>query len=53
VRRDLVLHLHRLDDAEDLSRFDLVAVGDFDREHRALHRADDRVLGGAVRAAGP
>ena len=23
---------------------DLVAVGDLDREHRALHRADDRVL---------
>ena len=46
-RDDLVLHLHRLDDAEELPGRDLVAVGDLDLEHRPLHRADD----GAVAAA--
>ena len=39
VRRDLVLHLHRLDDAEHLADLDDVAVGDLHGEHRALHRA--------------
>src|SRR5918994_6610193 len=48
VRGDLVLHLHRLDDAEHLAGLDLVAVGDFDREHGALHRADDGVARRAV-----
>src|SRR4051812_14584761 len=43
VRGDLVLHLHRLDDADDLARFDLVPVGDLDCEHRPLHRAGDGV----------
>jgi len=51
---DLVLHLHRLHDADHLARLDLVALADLDRQHRALHRRDDRVLGAGVRtAAGP
>jgi len=47
VRVHLVLHLHRLDDAEDLARLDLVSLCNLDREHRALHRAHDRVVPGA------
>src|SRR6266566_10132061 len=43
VRMHLVLHLHRLDDADDLARFDLVALRHLDGEDRSLHRADDRV----------
>ena len=46
-RVDLVLHLHRLDDADHLARLDLVALGDVDRKDRALHRADDRIVAGA------
>src|SRR5829696_4863664 len=37
-----------LDDAEHLAGLDLVAVRDFDREHGALHRADDGVARRAV-----
>src|ERR671910_888844 len=48
MRGDLVLHLHSLDDAEHLAGLDLVAVRDFDREHSALHRADDGVARRAV-----
>src|SRR5207247_1620317 len=44
---DLVLHLHRLHDAQHLARLDLVAFGNLDREDRALHRADDGVSPGA------
>ncbi len=40
---DLVLHLHRLDDAEHLAGGDLVALGDRDREHRPLHRGDNGI----------
>src|SRR5207248_3909108 len=46
MRVDLVLHLHRLDDAEELPRLDFVAVRDVDREDRALHRARHRVTPG-------
>ena len=42
-RAHLVLHLHRLDDAEHLTGLDRVAVGDGDGQHRSLHRRDDRV----------
>src|SRR6266480_3136781 len=48
VGRDLVLHLHRLDDADHLAGANLVAVGHFDSQHGALHRRHDRVLGGSV-----
>src|SRR5215203_692327 len=48
---DLVLHLHRLDNADDLARLDLIAFGDLDREDGALHRRDDRVAGSAVMSA--
>ena len=41
---DLVLHLHRLDDAEHLAGGDLVALGDRHHEHRPLHRGDDGVV---------
>ena len=37
----LVLHLHRLDDADHLARRDLVALGDLHVQHGSLHRADD------------
>src|SRR5207344_1365408 len=37
VRVYLVLHLHRLDDADHTARLDLVTVGDRHGEHRALH----------------
>src|SRR5262249_54129790 len=43
VRDDLVLHLHRLDDAEHLACLDDVALGHVDGKHGALHRADDGV----------
>src|SRR5262249_48583110 len=45
----LVLHLHRLDDADDAAGRNLVAVADPDLEHRALHRAHDPL--GAAPAA--
>ena len=47
----LVLHLHRLDDAEDLAGADILTLGDLDREDRSLHRADDRVAAGDVAAS--
>ena len=47
MRRDLVLHLHRLDDAQD-PRHGLIPLGDLDGELGPLHRADDGVLGRAV-----
>src|SRR5207244_3866805 len=50
VGADLVLHLHRLDDAEDLAGPDLASVGDADFEHGSLHRADDGVARRAVAA---
>ena len=43
VGDDLVLHLHRLDDADDVARLDHVSVDHVDREHGPLHRADDGV----------
>ena len=42
VGDDLVLHLHRLDDADELAGRDRVAFRDRDREHRSLHRARHR-----------
>ena len=51
VRVHLVLHLHRLDDADHLPRLDLLAVGDAHGEDGALHRGDDRVLARAAGAA--
>ena len=51
VRTDLVLHLHRLDEAEHLALLDRVAVGDLDLQHRPLHRADDGVAARPARPA--
>ena len=48
VGDDLVLHLHRLDDADHLAGLDLFALGDLDLQHRALHRGDDRLAAGAA-----
>src|SRR4051812_26188048 len=53
VRGDLVLHLHRLDDADHLARFDVVPVGDLDREHRPLHRAGHGIASVAAVLAVP
>jgi hypothetical protein len=52
VGGDLVLHLHRLDDAENLALPNLVAIRDLDREHRSLHRADDGVTAVAAGVSG-
>ena len=51
VRVHLVLHLHRLDDADHPTGLDLVAVGDRDREDRPLHRRNDRVAATRTGAA--
>jgi hypothetical protein len=49
---DLVLHLHRLDDADHLARDHRVALAHLDGEHRTLHRADDRIAPtGAARSS--
>ena len=42
MRDELVLHLHRLDDADELARPHLAADLDGDREHGPLHRARRR-----------
>jgi hypothetical protein len=49
VRVDLVLHLHRLHDAEELTRCDDIALRDAHRKNRSLHRARHRLAcaGGA------
>src|SRR3954451_9574272 len=47
-RRDLVLHLHRLDHADESALVDVGALVDRHLEHRALKRGDER----ARRAAG-
>src|SRR5206468_5168243 len=52
----LVLHLHRLDDADDGARLDGFTVDDCDRQHRSLHRRHDRVAprtAAATPALGP
>ena len=49
-RGDLVLHLHCLDDGYDLAGLDVIALGDLELQHRALHRRDDRALGSPARA---
>ena len=51
VCRDLVLHLHRLDDADHLPGLDLVALGNLDRQDCALHRRHDGVLRAACARA--
>ena len=51
VRGDLVLHLHRLDDAEHAAGFDDLPLLDADGEHGALHRADHRGASAGARAA--
>src|SRR5262249_56921795 len=51
MRVPLVLHLHRLDDADPLPGLPLVALGALHRQHRSLHRADDGVFAGTP--AGP
>src|SRR5438128_10722219 len=43
MRVHFILHLPRLDDAEDLARHHLVALCNLDREHSALHRTHDRI----------
>src|SRR4051812_11905783 len=48
----LVLHLHRLDDADDLACLDLIPLRDLDREDGALHRTDHGVLAGGAAATG-
>ena len=50
-RGDLVLHLHRLDDADHLAELDEIAVGNPHLQHRALHRARN-VVGAARACAG-
>src|SRR6266487_4543447 len=49
VGSDLVLHLHRLDDADDLALLDGLALLDEDLPHVALQGRDELV--GAARAA--
>src|SRR3954451_19646339 len=49
---DVVLHLHRLEDADRLPGLDRGALLDQDLQDRALHRRDDRVAAAVVRAAG-
>src|SRR4051794_8021711 len=51
VGGDLVLHLHRLDDADELALLDGVALGDQDLPHVALQRGD-QLVGAAASAAG-
>jgi len=41
-RRDLVLHLHRLQDEEGVSAFDLEAEAGRDPDHAAGHGRTDR-----------
>ena len=48
-RGDLVLHLHRLDDADHLTDGDRISVRDEDLEHGALHRARDGAVAGRRR----
>src|SRR4051794_30472742 len=48
----LVLHLHRLDDADDLAGRHLISLRDLDREDGALHRTDHGVLAAGAAAAG-
>src|SRR5262245_4243660 len=52
MRRDLVLHLHCLDDAQHLPHFDLLTVQDLYVEHGSLHRADDRAAAYRTARAG-
>ena len=52
-RGDLVLHLHRLDDADDLAGGDAVTLGDVDLEHRPLHRAGHGARAGAAQPRAP
>ncbi len=51
VRRDLVLHLHRLDHADQVALGDLGALLDRDFEDRALQRRGQRLARGAGAAA--
>ena len=51
VGGDLVLHLHRLDDADELALLDLVALLDEHLPHVALQRGDE-LVGAAAAAAG-
>src|SRR5690606_9354022 len=53
VRGDRVLHLHRLEDDDEIARGDRVAVRHRDLDDRALHGRGDRVArygGGALAA---
>ena len=52
VGGDLVLHLHRLDHADEVALGDLLALLDRDLEDVALKRGDERVAGGGAAAAG-
>src|SRR3954464_821493 len=53
VGGDLVLHLPRLDDEEQLALLDLRALLDEDLPHVALHRRGERVTATAATAALP
>src|SRR4051812_4749418 len=51
VGGDLVLHLHRLDDADELAFLDRLARLDEDLPHVALERSDERIAAGRPAAA--
>src|SRR5690242_15362939 len=53
MRMDLVLHLHRLDDADHLAGLYLVTLVDLDREDGSLHRRDDGILSGRAGTGAP
>src|SRR4051795_4062615 len=53
VRGDLVLHLHRLDDADQGALLDFGARLDQNLEDVALHRGGERVAAAAARAGAP
>src|SRR3954470_16865908 len=51
VGGDLVLHLHRLDDADELALLDRLPLLDQDLPHVALQRRDERVAARAAAAS--
>ena len=53
VGGDLVLHLHRLDDADELALLDRLPLLDEHLPHVALERGDERVAARAAAARAP